>query len=103
VPGHSGLLGRRGRYRCDYNRLLQGFRFSSSREGAYEAGGLGRGFESSRLGKGILCRSYTEGQSRRSTIQGSQTNLRCAARERFGPTTVSSVRKLYLEEHRHEY
>jgi len=25
------------------------------------------------------------------TIQGSQGNLRCAARERFVPTTVSSV------------
>jgi len=32
-------------------------------------------------------------QSRRATIQGSQSNLRCAAREHFGPTTVSSVHK----------
>ena len=29
----------------------------------------------------------------RVTIQGSQSNLRCAARERFGPTNVSSVCK----------
>jgi len=59
----------------------------------YETGGLERGFEGSRLGKGIPCRSHTEGKSRRETIQGSQSNLRCAARECFGPTTVSSVRK----------
>jgi hypothetical protein len=32
-------------------------------------------------------------KSRGATIQGSQSNLRCAARERFGPTTVSSVHK----------
>jgi hypothetical protein len=50
-------------------------------------------FEGSRLGKRIPCRSHTKGKSRRATIQGSQSNLRCAARERFGPTTVSSVRK----------
>ena len=37
--------------------------------------------------------SYTKGHSRRATIQGSQSNLRCAAREHFGPTTVSSIRK----------
>ena len=54
---------------------------------------LGRGFEDSRLGKGIPCRSYTKGKNRRETIQGSQSNPRCAARERFGPTAVSSVRK----------
>ena len=43
------------------------------------------------------------GKCRRAKIQGSQNNLRCAARECFGPTTVSSVRKLYLEEHRRDY
>ena len=80
-------------YLDDYNRLFRGFRFSSSRLAAYEIDGLGRGFEGSRLGKGIPCRSYTDGQSRRETVQRSQSNLRCAARERFGPTTVSSVRK----------
>ena len=32
----------------------------------------------------LNCRRY---------IQGRQTNLTCAARERFGPTTISSVRK----------
>ena len=47
----------------------------------------------------ISCRSYTKGQSGRATIQGSQSNLTCTARERFGPATVSSVRKWYLEEH----
>jgi hypothetical protein len=59
VPGHSGLFGRRGRYTCDYKRLFQGFRFSSSLPAAYETGGLGRGFEASPLCKGIPCRSYT--------------------------------------------
>ena len=39
------------------------------------------------------CRSYTEGQSRRATIQGSQSNLCYATRECFGPTVVSSVCK----------
>jgi len=33
---------------------------------------LGRGFKGSRLGKGIRCRLYTKGKSRRATIQGSQ-------------------------------
>jgi len=55
------------------------------------------------LGKGIPCRSYTKGQSRRATIHRSQSNIRSAARGRFGPTTVSSVRRCYLEEHRLEY
>ena len=53
----------------------------------------GRGVEGSRLDKVIHCRSYTEGQSRRATSKGSQSNLRCAARERFGHTTVSRIRK----------
>ena len=65
----------------------------SSCSAAYETGGLEHGFEGSHLGKGIPCRSYTKGQTRRATIQGSQCNLRCAARERFGSTTVSSVSK----------
>ena len=52
------------------------------------------------MGKGIACRSYTEGKSRRAPNQGSQSNFRCAAREWFGPTTVSSARECYLEEHR---
>ena len=75
------------------SRLFQGFRLSSSRSAAYEIGGLGRGFEGGCLGKGIPHRLYTKGKSRRPTIQGSQNNLRCAAREHFGPTTVSSVHK----------
>ena len=37
--------------------------------------------------------SYTKVQSRRAIIQGSQSNLRCAARERLGHTAVSSVRQ----------
>jgi len=37
---------------------------------------------------GIPSRSYTKSQSRRATIQGSQSNLRCAAKDRFGPATV---------------
>ena len=54
---------------------------------------LGRGFEDSLLGKGNPCKTYTKGQSRKAAIQGSQNNFRCAAREHFGPTTVSGVRK----------
>jgi hypothetical protein len=50
------------------------------------------------LGKGILCRSYTKGMITRATIEGSQSKVRCAARERFGLTSLSSVRKRYLEE-----
>jgi hypothetical protein len=65
----------------------------SSRSAAYETGGLGHGFDGRHLGKGIPCRSYTKGQSRRATIQGNQSKLRCAAREHFGPPTVSSVSK----------
>jgi len=83
----------RGSYRCEYIGLFRGFRFSSSCSTAYETGGLGRGIEGSRLSKRIPRKSYTKGQSRRATIQRSQSNLRCAARERFGPTTVSSIRK----------
>jgi hypothetical protein len=60
-------------------------------------GGIGLGFEGSRLGKGIPCRSYTKGWSRIATIQASQNNPRCAVRLRLGPTVVSCVRKLYLE------
>ena len=55
--------------------------------------GLVRGFESILMGKGIPCRSYTRGKSTRATNQGNQINLKCAARERFGPTIVSSVHK----------
>jgi len=51
------------------------------------------GFEGSRLGEGIPCRSYRKFQSKKAAIQGSHRNLKCAARERFGSTTVSSVRK----------
>jgi hypothetical protein len=51
------------------------------------------------MGEGVPCRSYTEGQSRRSTFKGSQSNIRCTAGERFGPSFVSSVRERYLDEH----
>ena len=61
VPRHNGLFGRESRYRCDDNRHFHGFRFSSSWSADYETGGLGRGFDGSRLGKGIPCRSYTKG------------------------------------------
>ena len=72
---------------------FQGFRFSSSLSVAYETGGLGRGFEGNRLGKGITCGSKSKGQNRKATIQRSESNLRYAAIERFGATTLSSVRK----------
>jgi hypothetical protein len=42
------------------------------------------------MSKGVSFRSYTEGQSRRSTFKGSQCNIGCTAGERFGPTFVSS-------------
>ena len=58
-----------------------------------KTGCLGRGFEGSRLGKGIPCRSYKNVKVRRATIQECQSKLTCAARECFGPTTVSSVCK----------
>jgi len=77
----------------NFNTRFQCFRFSSSRLAAYETGGLRRGYEGSCLGKGIPFRSYTKGQSRRATIQGSQRNLTFAARERFVPATVSSICK----------
>jgi hypothetical protein len=41
----------------------------------------------------LVGRSYTEGKTGRATIEGSQSNLRCAARERFGSTAVSSTLK----------
>ena len=47
------------------------------------------------MGKGIPCRCIQRVKSRRVAIQGSQSNLRCAARQRFGPTIVSSARKRY--------
>ena len=80
----SGHFGRGGRYRCDYYRLFQGFRFISSRSATYETERLGRGFKDRRLGKGIPCRSHTKGKSRRATNRGSQSNLRCAARNVLG-------------------
>jgi hypothetical protein len=55
------------------------------------------------LSKEIFCRSHTKGKIRRANIQGRQSNLRCAARDRFGLTTVYSVSNLYLKEHRIEY
>jgi hypothetical protein len=60
---------------------------------ANETGGLGGGFEGSRLGKGITCRSYARGKSRWATIQRRQSNLKCSARECFGPTTISIIRQ----------
>ena len=36
---------------------------------AYETGGLELGFEGSRVGKGIPCRSYTKGKSRTATVE----------------------------------
>jgi len=62
-----------------------------------------RGFESISFGKGVGRRSYRKGKVRRATNGVSQIKLRCASRERFELTTVSSVRKLYLEENRAEY
>ena len=46
----------------------------------------------------IWVREFLVGRKQRVRIggklfKGSQSNLRCATRERFGPTTVSSVRK----------
>jgi len=41
VPEHSRLFGQGGRYRCDYNRFFQGFRFSSLCSAAYETASSG--------------------------------------------------------------
>ena len=46
----------------------------------------------------IWVREFLVGHTQRvrvggTTIQGSESNLSCATRERFGPTTVSSVHK----------
>lgn len=79
-------------YRCDYNRVFNDFRLISSRSAAYVTGGLGRGFAGSRSDKVILFRSYTKGKCGRPSLQGSQSNFRSAARERYGHTTISSVR-----------
>ena len=51
------------------------------------------------MDKGIPFGSYAESESRRTTITGSLSNVRSTARERIGSTFVSSLRKLYLEEH----
>jgi hypothetical protein len=51
----------------------------------------GRGFKGSCLGKGLYCRSYRKGNSRRVTVRGNESNLRCAIRERFVPAAVCSL------------
>jgi hypothetical protein len=45
------------------------------------------------VGKGIPCKSYTKGKSRRAIIQASQLNQDVPQ----GPTNVPNVRKSYLE------
>jgi hypothetical protein len=60
----------------------------------------GRGLKGSCLGKEFYCRSYRKGNSRRATVRGNESNLRCAIRERFVPAAVCSVCKLYLDKHR---
>jgi hypothetical protein len=51
------------------------------------------------MGKEVSCKSYTEGQSRRSNFKRIQSNIRCTAGERFGPTFVCNVCERYLDEH----
>jgi len=41
VPGHSEPFGKGGRYRCDYNRISQNFRFIFSSPAAYKTRWLG--------------------------------------------------------------
>ena len=46
------------------------------------------------LGKGIPCRSYTEVQSRRTTIQGSQSTFPCKpkiCRNRMGKAIINGI------------
>ena len=68
----------------NHNRLFQSVQLSSSWSAAYEIDGLGGGFQGSRFGKVNLCGLYTKGKNRSANIRRSQSNIRCATRERFG-------------------
>jgi hypothetical protein len=48
---------------------------------------------------GIPIRSHAESQGRRVFMRGSQSNVRCTARERFRSSSVPSPRKRYFEEY----
>ena len=82
--GRSGLFGPGGRYRwfskpfdlVPRDRLLTKL--------------LASGVDSRVV---VWVREFLVGRTQRATIQGNHNNLRCVTRERFGPTTVSSVRK----------
>jgi hypothetical protein len=51
------------------------------------------------MDKGILIRSHVESQGRRAFIRGSQSNVRCTARECIRSSSVPSLRKRYFEEY----
>jgi hypothetical protein len=102
VPGHSGHFGQGGRYRCDFNALFQGFWFSSSCLATYKIGDLGRVFEVD-----FMLREFVVGCRQRVRI-GEQESKKVkwpqlCSEDRFGPTALYSVRKLYLEENWLEY
>ena len=48
------------------------------------------------MGKGIACRSYRKGKSRRAVIQGSQSNFRCAASQ-LGVGAICSHSLVWLQ------
>jgi hypothetical protein len=64
---------------------------------AYENCDLRSGPKSSYMDKGIPSGPYTESQSGRASVGGSQSNVRITARKCAGSTTVPSLRKWYLE------
>jgi hypothetical protein len=97
LPGHCWLAGQWNQVRCYYNRFFKGLWFCSSWSAAYENCGLRHGIDSNCMDKGNPFGSYAEDQSQRAII-GSQSNVRCTARERIVSTFVSSVRKWYLKE-----
>jgi hypothetical protein len=70
VPRHGELSEWGSWYTWDYKWFFHGFQFSSSWS-AYKTSSLRSGIEGSHLSKWIPW-SYTKGQSRRATIQGSQ-------------------------------
>jgi hypothetical protein len=52
----------------------------------------------------VWVRELLVGRTQRVRVEGQlskevKSNIRCTARERFGPTFVSSVRERYLDEH----
>ena len=60
LSGYRGLTGRGCQDGLDSNRIFKGFRFSSTRQTAYENRGNRSVFEGSCMGKGISVRTFVE-------------------------------------------